>query len=112
MDILPPNVYSTPNIRHPNQAGHGYRGNSVSAVTQETMGKDQQTLTAEPTDQGSLCTALPIYKHCLDQLNYLNAHPKDLFLNLIQIILAALLLFSPRGHLISFQATHGHRSLC
>ena len=65
-----------------------------------------------PQTKGQYVTALATYEHYLDQLNYLNAHPKNLFLNLIQIILAALLLSNPRGHLISFQAAHGHRSLC
>lgn len=56
-----------------------------------------------PQTKGQYVTALATYEHYLDQLNYLNAHPKDLFLNLIQIILAALLLLTLAGILLVFK---------
>jgi hypothetical protein len=45
-----------------------------------------------PQTKGQLVTSLESAKYSLERLNYFSTHPKDLFLYLIQLVMAALLL--------------------
>jgi Trk-type K+ transport system membrane component len=44
-----------------------------------------------PQTQGQLVTSRAMAQASLDRLNYLSTHPKDLFLYLVQLVMAALL---------------------
>jgi hypothetical protein len=56
-----------------------------------------------PQTKGQLVTSLETAKYSLERLDYFSAHPKDFFLYLIQLVMAALLLMTMACDIYSFR---------